>query len=276
MHFVDEQDRRATVLLSYGLRSRHGLSDVLHAGKHRRNRDELGVERVGHEACKGRLPRARRSPQDHRMRLAGGERDGERLPQRQQMPLPDDIADRSRPQALGKGNGARRSTRKEIVHVCSGELCAVESRPACLRLRNRPLIRDNPVKSALAAGKSCYGPMVIPQIETAEGLANVEAIAAVPGVDALWLGHFDLTNFLGIPGGFQDPRFVAAVDRIIAACETAHKAAAFIATDDAWARDYAKKGFRLCAFGLEQLMLQTALKPGLDVLRETNHGRAKR
>src|SRR3974390_1535338 len=36
-------------------------------------------------------------------------------------------------------------------------------------------------------------PMVIPQIETAEGLRNVDAIAAVPGVDALWLGHFDLT-----------------------------------------------------------------------------------
>src|SRR5947208_9933465 len=98
--------------------------------------------------------------------------------------------------------------------------------------------------------------LVIAQIETDEGLANVEAIAAVPGVDALWLGHFDLTNFLGIPGGFQDPRFVAAVDRIIAACETAHKAAAFIATDDAWARDYAKKGFRLFAYGLDQLMLQ--------------------
>ena len=41
--------------------------------------------------------------------------------------------------------------------------------------------------------------MVIPQIETGEGLDNVEAIAAVPGVDALWIGHFDLTNFMGIP-----------------------------------------------------------------------------
>ena len=42
--------------------------------------------------------------------------------------------------------------------------------------------------------------LVIAQIETAEGLNNVEAIAAMPGVDALWLGHFDLTNFMGIPG----------------------------------------------------------------------------
>src|SRR5437762_4763154 len=42
--------------------------------------------------------------------------------------------------------------------------------------------------------------LLIAQIETDEGLANVETIAAVHGVDALWIGHFDLTNFLGIPG----------------------------------------------------------------------------
>jgi 2-keto-3-deoxy-L-rhamnonate aldolase RhmA len=109
--------------------------------------------------------------------------------------------------------------------------------------------------------------MVIPQIETVEGLESVEAIAAVPGVDALWLGHFDLTNFLGIPGAFQDPRYLSAVDRIVRACDTHRKAAAFIATDETWAREYATKGFRLFAFGLDQLMLQSALKSGLDVLR---------
>jgi 2-keto-3-deoxy-L-rhamnonate aldolase RhmA len=109
--------------------------------------------------------------------------------------------------------------------------------------------------------------MVIPQIETAEGLASVEAIAAVPGVDALWLGHFDLTNFLGIPGAFHDPRFRAAVDRIVAACDAHGKAAAYIATDEASAREYAAKGFRLFAYGLDQLMLQDALAHGLRVLR---------
>ena len=45
--------------------------------------------------------------------------------------------------------------------------------------------------------------MMIAQIETAEGLDNVEAIAAVPGIDALWIGQFDLTNFLGIPGAIS-------------------------------------------------------------------------
>jgi len=109
--------------------------------------------------------------------------------------------------------------------------------------------------------------MVIPQIETAEGLANVEAIAAVRGVDALWLGHFDLTNFMGIPGAFQHPDYLAAVARIVAACESHGKAAAFIAMDDDWARDYVAKGFRLMAYGIDQLMLQNALRHGLDVMR---------
>jgi 2-keto-3-deoxy-L-rhamnonate aldolase RhmA len=118
--------------------------------------------------------------------------------------------------------------------------------------------------------------MVIPQIETVEGLANVEAIAAVPGVDALWLGHTDLTNFLGIPGGFHDARYLAAVDRIVAACESHGKAAAFIAADAAWAREYAAKGFRLFAYGLDPLMLQSALRDGLDLLRAATPPRPRR
>lgn len=109
--------------------------------------------------------------------------------------------------------------------------------------------------------------MVIPQIETVEGLDAVAAIAAVPGVDALWLGHFDLTNFLGVPGQFQDPAYLAGVQRIVAACQANQKTAAFLATDDAWSREYTAHGFRMFAFGIDQLMLQNALKTGLDNLR---------
>ena len=37
--------------------------------------------------------------------------------------------------------------------------------------------------------------------------------------------------------------------------------------DDDWARDYVAKGFRLMAYGIDQLMLQDALRHGLDVMR---------
>ncbi len=110
--------------------------------------------------------------------------------------------------------------------------------------------------------------MVIAQIETDEGLRNVEAIAAVAGIDALWIGHFDLTNFMGIPGQFQHPAYLAAVDRVVAACAAAGKTPAFLATDDTWARDYVAKGFRLMAYGIDQALLQNALQRGLGVLRD--------
>lgn len=109
--------------------------------------------------------------------------------------------------------------------------------------------------------------LVIAQIETAEGLANVEAIAAVDGVDALWLGHFDLTNFMGIPAQFDHPDYIAGVKRIVAACERHGKTAAFLATDDTWARDYHARGFRLMAYGIDQTMLQNSLMHGLDLLK---------
>jgi 2-dehydro-3-deoxyglucarate aldolase/4-hydroxy-2-oxoheptanedioate aldolase len=109
---------------------------------------------------------------------------------------------------------------------------------------------------------------VIAQIETAEGLADVESIAAVPGIDVLWIGQFDLTNFLGIPGDFAHPRFAAALDRVLAACERHRKAPAILAPDDASAETFAGRGFRMMAYGIDHLLLQQALSRGIAALRE--------
>ena len=71
--------------------------------------------------------------------------------------------------------------------------------------------------------------LVIAMIETPEGVANVDAIAAVPGVDVLFLGHMDLTNFMGIPGEFEHPAFEAAVRAIGQAAQRHGKLAATLA-----------------------------------------------
>jgi 2-keto-3-deoxy-L-rhamnonate aldolase RhmA len=75
--------------------------------------------------------------------------------------------------------------------------------------------RAAPVAAALKAANDRT--TVICMIETAEGAENVDAIAAVPGVDGLWVGHFDLSVSLGIPGEFEHPKFTAAIERTIAA-----------------------------------------------------------
>lgn len=108
---------------------------------------------------------------------------------------------------------------------------------------------------------------VIAMIETREGLADVEAIAATPGIDALWLGHFDLTNFLGIPGDFANPVYRDAVGRIVAAAQKHGKAAGYMAADEALAAEYLRYGFRMIATGTDQGILQAALQARIASMR---------
>lgn len=109
---------------------------------------------------------------------------------------------------------------------------------------------------------------VIAQIETERGLDVVEDIAAVPGVDCLWLGHFDLTNFLGIPGEFDNAVYKAAIKRIVAAGKKHNKARGFMAADTQWAKQYKKLGFNVLASGTDQGLLMSAVSTILDSVRE--------
>jgi 2-keto-3-deoxy-L-rhamnonate aldolase RhmA len=61
--------------------------------------------------------------------------------------------------------------------------------------------------------------LVVCMIETVEGLANVEQIAAVDGVDVIHVGCNDLLTAMGLPGQFGCPEIVAAIERIIAAAK---------------------------------------------------------
>lgn len=109
--------------------------------------------------------------------------------------------------------------------------------------------------------------LVIAMIETARGLDNVEAIAAVPGVDVLWLGHFDLTNFLGIPGDFSHPKYKDAVKRIASAAQRHGKAAGYMAADEQLGREYLGYGFRMIAAGTDQGMLQATIARNIGAWR---------
>ena len=110
--------------------------------------------------------------------------------------------------------------------------------------------------------------LVIAQIETEKGLEAVEEIAAVEGIDCLWLGHFDLTNFLGIPGQFDNPLFTAAVERIVAAGRKHNKALGFMAADASLARQYRKLGFNMIASGTDQGLLMAGVRTILQSVED--------
>lgn len=60
--------------------------------------------------------------------------------------------------------------------------------------------------------------LVVVMLESPQAIENCEAIAAVPGIDALLIGTNDLCFEMGIPGRFDDARVPAAYTKLIAAC----------------------------------------------------------
>jgi 2-dehydro-3-deoxyglucarate aldolase/4-hydroxy-2-oxoheptanedioate aldolase len=109
--------------------------------------------------------------------------------------------------------------------------------------------------------------MVVVQIETVRGLENVERIAAVKGVDAVWIGQFDLTASMGIPGEVHHPEFQAAQARILRACQEAGVAAGYgsLFVDDVVAAR--KQGFRYLVYTADLWIYQQALRQGVQAIR---------
>jgi 4-hydroxy-2-oxoheptanedioate aldolase len=75
-----------------------------------------------------------------------------------------------------------------------------------------------PVPAMEAVAALNEATLVIVMIETPTAVANVEKIAAVPGIDGLLLGTNDLCLELGIPGKLDSPQIVAAIDAVVGAC----------------------------------------------------------
>jgi len=115
----------------------------------------------------------------------------------------------------------------------------------------------SPLDKIKAANKNN---LVIAQIETEHGLDNVEEIAAVEGIDVLWVGHFDLTNFLGIPGDFYSKVYKDALKRVVKAGQRYGKGLGFMASDENWAREYKDLGFNMLATGTDHAILMAGMK----------------
>lgn len=108
--------------------------------------------------------------------------------------------------------------------------------------------------------------LVIALIETLPGIENVDEILAVEGIDVGWLGHYDLTNAMGITGQFDHPDFLAAVDKLTAACARNGKAAGFLPQSPDSVDEWVARGFRCLAFGTDVGLLKVALGTGIEAM----------
>ncbi len=91
----------------------------------------------------------------------------------------------------------------------------------------------------------------IVQIETPEALNHLDDIAAIDGIDVLFIGPADLTMALGIFGQFDHPLFVDAVQRTVAAAQKAGKTTGILLTNPDDYQTFYNLGIRMMACGAD-------------------------
>lgn len=109
---------------------------------------------------------------------------------------------------------------------------------------------------------------VIAQIESVAGVENLDAIAATPGVDILWVGHFDLSQSMGIPAQFNDPRFLDALHSVPKVAAKHGKLAGIQPGTQAQAEEWIAAGYNVISYGADSAVYGRALHDGIEQMRK--------
>jgi len=102
--------------------------------------------------------------------------------------------------------------------------------------------------------------IVIALLESTRAFENLESIISVPGLDVAWVGHYDLTLSMGLPGQFDHPRFLQAMEDLVAACRRHGVAAGFLPATEESAVHWISKGFRMLSLGSDIGVFLRAMK----------------
>ena len=112
--------------------------------------------------------------------------------------------------------------------------------------------------------------LVIVQVESAAAVAAADEIAAIDGVDVLFIGPRDLSHDLGVPGDTSAPSFVAALQTVLTAGRRHGKACGLLVNDGAAAAERLSQGWTFVAIGSDSTLLAAASRSALTMARQ--HG----
>lgn len=102
--------------------------------------------------------------------------------------------------------------------------------------------------------------IVFVQIESQEGVNNVDEIAAVEGVDALMVGPNDMAMDFGHPGNLEMPDITAAIERVVEAANKVNKPSGIIDSRINFLHKWQQKGMRVFSCGSEVGMMMDCAK----------------
>jgi len=143
-------------------------------------------------------------------------------------------------------------------------------RGVALRTANTDFKPVNPVEFLKYANENTT---VFCMIESQEGLDNLEAITATPGVDGIWVGHFDLSMDMGIIAQFQHPRMVEVLKLIAATARKHGKVAVMQPANLAQAKEWLDMGYNVMSCGADFVFYVDTLKKYISDVRELAQGR---
>lgn len=108
------------------------------------------------------------------------------------------------------------------------------------------------------------------QIEHIDGVRNLDSILSVPGIDAVFIGPYDLTASMGIAAQFDHPAYKLARDQILRACQKAGIVPGIhvVQPNPDELQQRAEEGYRLLAYSLDITMLMNSCMAGLRRLDE--------
>jgi 2-dehydro-3-deoxyglucarate aldolase/4-hydroxy-2-oxoheptanedioate aldolase len=96
---------------------------------------------------------------------------------------------------------------------------------------------------------------------------NIKSIVAVPGIDAVLIGPFDLSGSLGVLGQITHPRVQEAIAEIKHHCDEAGVPAGIFSVNAESAKDYIDQGFNLIALSMDSVFLWESAKAALGTVR---------
>lgn len=106
--------------------------------------------------------------------------------------------------------------------------------------------------------------LTVVQVESETAVANAEAIGAVEGVDAMFVGPSDLSWSLDVFGEFDDPVFQEAVDAVLAAGSKTDTTVGTLATDPESTRRWVRRGYDFVVTGVDFYHVKEGVRATLE------------
>ena len=109
--------------------------------------------------------------------------------------------------------------------------------------------------------------LLVAQIETGKSVDNAEAIAAVDGIDVLFIGPLDLSFSTNLRGMFEDDQYLAHLQHVAQAAKNQSKACGILLPNAKWIPLLKGLGFTFIACGADGSYVLNGMKSTLEALR---------